>query len=64
VEAGFKDVRAELRYVRTDAHAEVVELRSDINTRFVGLERLITALWVSLTGGMAAFVAALIATNL
>jgi len=42
----------------------VVELRSEFNARFIGLERSITPLWVSLTGGMAAVVAALIATNL
>lgn len=64
VQAGFKEMRVELRDVRADAHAEVVELRSDMNARFVGIERLTTALWISLTGGMAAFVAALIATNL
>jgi uncharacterized coiled-coil DUF342 family protein len=63
VQAGFKEVRVELKDVRADAHAEVVELRSDMNVRFAGMERLTTALWVSLTGGMAAFVAALIATN-
>src|SRR5881394_141334 len=63
VAVGFKEIRAELKDVRTEAHVEVVELRSDINARFAGMERLTTALWVSLTGGMAAFVAALIATN-
>jgi uncharacterized coiled-coil DUF342 family protein len=64
VEVGFKEIRAELKDVRTEAHAEVVELRSEINTRFIGLERSIMPLWVSLTGGMAAVVAALLATNL
>jgi uncharacterized coiled-coil DUF342 family protein len=54
--AGFKDVRSE-------SHAEVVELRADLGTRFGALERSITALWVSLSGGLAAFVAALIVTN-
>lgn len=63
MQVGFKDLRADLKDVRNDAHAEVVELRSDINARFAGMERLTTALWVSLTGGMVAFVAALIATN-
>ena len=64
VEVGFKEIRAELKDVRTGAHAEVGELRSELNARFISLERSITPLWVSLTGGMAAVVAALVATNL
>lgn len=64
VRSEVKDVRVELRNVRNEAHAEVVELRADLGARFGGLERSMTALWVSLAGGVAAFAAALVATNL
>lgn len=64
VRSEVKDVRVELSNVRSEAHTEVVELRADLGARFGALERSMTALWVSLTGGMAAFAAALVATNL
>lgn len=58
------ELRGEMGGLRGEMYDGFKQMRDEINTRFLLVERSITMIWVSLTGGMAGFVAALIATNL
>jgi hypothetical protein len=64
VRAEISGLRGEMGGLRGEMHDGFKQIRDEINTRFFSVERSITMIWVSLTGGMAGFVAALIATNL
>jgi hypothetical protein len=59
-----EEVRSGIGELRGETHDGFTQIRSEFNMRTISVERSLTMIWVSLTGGMAGFVAALIATNL
>jgi uncharacterized coiled-coil DUF342 family protein len=59
-----KEVSSELIAMRGETHDEFKSVRSELNLRFLSLERSITAIWITVGAGAIGLVGTLLATNL